>query len=102
MTPTTPRRAPRQIAVGVAVLMALLVLPACGDDGDDAGTVSATETTSDEASTVAVTLQEFAVAADPATAPAGSVTFNVTNEGPDDVHEFVVIKTDLAVTDLPS
>ncbi len=30
------------------------------------------------------------------------MTFDVTNEGPDDVHEFVVIKTDLAITDLPT
>ena len=51
---------------------------------------------------MAVTLQEFAVSADPASVPAGSVTFDVTNDGPDDVHEFVVIKTDLAPTDLPT
>ncbi len=86
--------------------MALVVLPACGgdDDGGDAGSDTATETASDAGgeATVAVTLQEFAVSADPASAAAGSVTFDVTNDGPDDVHEFVVIKTDLAPTDLPT
>lgn len=34
-------------------------------------------------------------------APAGSVTFNVTNDGPADVHEFVVMRTDLAPDALP-
>ena len=32
----------------------------------------------------------------------GEVTFNVTNKGPDDTHEFVVIKTDLAPDALPT
>ena len=36
------------------------------------------------------------------TAPAGSVTFQVTNDGPGDVHEFVVLKTDLDPGALPT
>jgi uncharacterized cupredoxin-like copper-binding protein len=52
--------------------------------------------------TVDVTLQEFAVSTDRQSSSAGSVTFNATNKGPDDKHEFVVIKTDLAITDLPT
>jgi uncharacterized cupredoxin-like copper-binding protein len=52
--------------------------------------------------TVAVTLQEWSVATDPTSAPAGSVTFEATNDGPDDQHEFVVIKTDLSLTELPT
>ena len=47
-------------------------------------------------------MQEFAVAADPASVPAGSVTFDATNDGPDDTHEFVVIMTDLGPTELPT
>lgn len=66
---------------------AALVLPACGGD---------------EEPQVDVTLQEFAITVDSASVPAGSVTFNATNEGPDDDHEFVVIRTDLGVTDLPT
>jgi uncharacterized cupredoxin-like copper-binding protein len=31
---------------------------------------------------------------------AGEVTFEVTNDGPEDIHEFVVIKTDLDVAEL--
>jgi len=51
--------------------------------------------------TVNVTLQEFSVGTDPTTIDAGEVDFEATNEGPDDVHEFVVFKTDLGPADLP-
>ncbi|HUH00118.1 MAG TPA: hypothetical protein VMQ83_13230 [Gammaproteobacteria bacterium] len=50
---------------------------------------------------VDVTLQEWAVVPSAATAPAGQVTFVITNQGPDDIHEFVVMKTDLSVHELP-
>jgi hypothetical protein len=75
----------RWLAVWMAAGLALLAA-SCGDDEE----------------TVQITLQEFAVGADPASVPAGSVTFEATNEGPDDVHEFVVIATDLAITELPT
>jgi uncharacterized cupredoxin-like copper-binding protein len=55
-----------------------------------------------EATTIDVTLQEFAVIPAQDSAPAGSITFQVENTGPDDVHEFVVIKTDLAPDALPT
>lgn len=51
--------------------------------------------------TVKVTLQEWSVVPDKAEVTAGSVVFEVTNDGPADVHEFVVIKTDLAPGALP-
>jgi uncharacterized cupredoxin-like copper-binding protein len=51
---------------------------------------------------VAVTLKEWAVANDPPSVAAGSITFTAMNEGPDDPHEFVVIRTDLPLTDLPT
>ena len=51
--------------------------------------------------TVDVTLREFAVVPSLAIVPAGVVTFQVTNEGPDDVHEFVVIQ-DTAPGPLPT
>jgi len=53
-------------------------------------------------STVEVTLQEFAVSTGSGSAPAGSVTFEVTNDGPNDPHELVVVKTDLSPTELPT
>jgi uncharacterized cupredoxin-like copper-binding protein len=52
--------------------------------------------------TVSVTLQEFSVIPAQESAPAGEVTFDVENTGPNDVHEFVVIKTDLAPDALPT
>lgn len=52
--------------------------------------------------TVDVTLQEFSVATDPTTVEAGEVVFEATNEGPDDTHEFVVFRTDLGPTELPT
>ena len=51
---------------------------------------------------VDVTLQEFAIGTDPSSVSAGSVTFNIENKGPDDAHEFVVIRTDLDPTALPT
>jgi uncharacterized cupredoxin-like copper-binding protein len=52
--------------------------------------------------TVNVTLQEWVVLPDAESAPAGEVTFVVTNDGPDDVHEFVIIKADVDPGDLPT
>lgn len=88
----------RLIAV---VALALFVLPACGGDEDGGGTGDGGGGDGG-ASTVAITLEEFAVSADPASVPAGSVTFDATNDGPDDTHEFVVIMTDLGPTELPT
>ena len=52
--------------------------------------------------TIDVTLQEWSVNPSAASAPAGEVTFTVTNDGPEDIHEFVVLKTDLDPGDLPT
>ncbi len=71
-----------------AWLLPLLLLAACSQ--------------SPASTTVEVTLQEFAVVTAADSAPAGSVTFTVTNEGPALVHEFVVLRTDLAPGDLPT
>jgi hypothetical protein len=72
-------------------LVALLALgAAAGCSGDDGG------------GTVEVTLQEFAIAANPASIGAGEITFEATNEGPDDPHELVVFRTDLAPDALPT
>ena len=76
-------RYPRIAAISVG----LVILGACGGGG---------------ATTVGVTLQEFSIATDPTTAEAGEMNFEATNDGPDDVHEFVVFRTDLAPTELPT
>lgn len=49
-----------------------------------------------------VTLQEFSVIPAQDSAPAGQVTFDVENTGPEDHHELVVIRTDLAPDALPT
>lgn len=84
----------RAVAAFAALCLTLL-LAACGDDTTSAATGGTT------GGTVEVTLQEFAIGAEPGTIGAGEVTFDVTNVGPEDVHEFVIIRTDLAATDLP-
>ena len=69
-----------------AISVGLATLGACGGGGG----------------TVTVTLEEFAIATGPATVDAGEVVFEATNSGPNDVHEFVVLRTDLSSTDLPT
>jgi len=51
---------------------------------------------------VNVTLSEWAIGESVPTAPAGQVKFSVTNQGPADVHEFVIVKTDLSLVSLPT
>jgi len=64
---------------------------ACSGDEDDNASAG---------TTVAITLQEDTVTASPTSAPAGAVTFNVRNTGME-VHEFVIVKTDLPEGQLP-
>jgi uncharacterized cupredoxin-like copper-binding protein len=72
----------------VAALFAVaLVAAGCSGDGGE---------------TVDVTLQEFAISASPSSVSAGEVTFDATNDGPNDPHELVVFKTDLAPDALPT
>jgi hypothetical protein len=54
------------------------------------------------ASAVEVTLREWAVLPAPASVPFGTVTFLVTNDGPNELHEFVIIRTDLDPGALPT
>lgn len=72
-----------------ASVLALGLAGACTPAGGGGGTVD-------------VTLQEWAVLPAQSSVSAGSVTFNVTNQGPDDPHELVIIKTDLDHRALPT
>jgi uncharacterized cupredoxin-like copper-binding protein len=74
----------RAISVASIGALTLLSLSACG--GDDGG--------------IGVTLADFSVTPDENSAPAGDVTFDVTNDA-EQTHEFVVVKTDLAEGELP-
>ena len=79
----------------IAVSLALgLIGAACGGDDDGDGAAGGD-------STIEIALQEWAVITSPAQAPAGELTFEVTNRGAE-VHEFVILKTELGPLDLPT
>jgi uncharacterized cupredoxin-like copper-binding protein len=80
-------------------VVAIFALSACAASGGASATSAVGESGGTD---VAVTLQEWAVVPDAESAPAGDVTFTVTNDGPEDVHEFVILATDLDPGDLPT
>ena len=92
----------RWAATSVVLLGAALALAAaCGDDDDGGESPAAGETPAAPATTVDVGLVEFAVNPAQDTVDAGTLTFNVSNDGTE-VHTFRVIKTDLAPDALPT
>jgi uncharacterized cupredoxin-like copper-binding protein len=98
-------RGPGTALVSVFAVAALL-LAGCSSapSGGSSATASALSSAVASAATgsVKVTLTEWAVITDEASAQAGNVTFDVTNAGPEFKHEFVIIKTDLDPADLPA
>ena len=86
----------RKRTVGVLAAIGVLALMASGCS------TGPLVTPSPKTTAVNVTLTEWAIGTSVSTAPAGQVRFSVVNQGPDDVHEFVVIKTDLAPDALPT
>ena len=78
-------KAPRAVlATGLA-----LVAVACG--GDETG---------GDGSTVGVSMRDWEIVLDPTTAPAGAITFDVTNDGPT-THEFEIFSGDVDPSSLP-
>lgn len=96
-------RQPRRLILA-CLAIASLVLSACG--GDDGTTPQTGGTSPGPGGTapVDVTVKEWSLLAQTGDLDrsAGTITFNVTNEGPKHKHEFVVIKTDLAGSALPT
>jgi uncharacterized cupredoxin-like copper-binding protein len=97
--------------VGLATCTLLATVGvACGDDDDDDGgatpvtsaTASAVSSPGTEGPVIEVLLVEFSVVPDKSTVSAGEITFRATNEGPEDAHEMVIIRTDLAPDALPT
>jgi uncharacterized cupredoxin-like copper-binding protein len=76
--------------MGLAAGTFLLGAAGCG--GNNENSSDAAKPDSAASGAVDVTLKEFTLTPSPATAPAGEVTFKVTNSGTQK-HEFVVIKT---------
>lgn len=64
----------------------------CGGDDTDAAPAAGTASSRTGQGRVRVRLSEYRISADPAAAPAGRVTFAVTNDGAIP-HEFVVVRT---------
>lgn len=81
--------------VTVAALTAGIVMVSggCGDDS----TTSSEDAVSND---ITAEVEEWDVEVDAQNAKAGAVTFNVTNDGKIK-HEFVVVKTDLPVGEIP-
>jgi len=94
----------RPVAAGSALLLAV-ALAACSGTGSGSSPTATSGTGSSAGTgggtTVNVTLTEFKVELDKTQVPAGTVTFQVKNNGTI-VHEFVVFKTDAAADQLPT
>jgi hypothetical protein len=91
---------PRPRPAIVPLVAMSLAIAACGPagGGDPEGTVSVPGGTP-----VNVTLTEYSIETDIANAPAGDMTFHVTNEGPNTVHQFLIILSDdLEPDELPT
>ena len=87
----------------VATLVGLVVMTACGGDDDEGdGATTSPAATGAAGDEVDVELQEFSVLPSVDSIEAGEITFNVENTGPDDIHEIVIVKTDLEPDALPT
>ncbi|MFL5688101.1 MAG: hypothetical protein ACJ77I_03850 [Chloroflexota bacterium] len=87
---TSPTTAPAASAVATSGTAASVAASATPPSPAPSGTTS-----------VSVALQEFAIVPSVANVPAGTVKFVAKNSGPDDVHEMVVLRTDLDPAALP-
>jgi uncharacterized cupredoxin-like copper-binding protein len=99
-------RSPGRLLVFLFASLAAMAVSACST-----GTATSSPTSADATAAggspaagqaVDVTLQEWAVVPASESVAAGDVTFAVTNKGPEDEHEFVVLKTDLDAGSLPT
>ncbi len=79
---------------------AAMSMGACGGDDNASSTPSATTSSTDQTA-VKASLGEYFIKLDTPSVPAGSVRFDVSNDGKLE-HEFVVIKTNLAPGKLPT
>ncbi|MFL5738058.1 MAG: sulfocyanin-like copper-binding protein [Actinomycetota bacterium] len=91
--------------IAVPAFLLLVFGVACSSSKDSSTASSGSSGSSTQSSSasggVGATEKDFAITLDTSTTKAGSVTFNVTNQGPS-THEFVVFKTDLAPDALPT
>jgi uncharacterized cupredoxin-like copper-binding protein len=79
----------KSVVVSAALIAAL---GACGGDSNDSAGATSNAITG--------SMNEWTIKTDASTAKAGEVVFTVTNDGTIG-HEFLVVKTDIAVGDIP-
>ena len=84
----------RNALVGIYAAGAFLALAGCSSSASE-------DKPAPTGTVVTATLTEWAIAVDRATAPPGPVTFKAVNAGKE-LHEFVVMKTDLAIDKMPT
>src|SRR3954466_9858386 len=91
--------------ITVPALLLLVFGVACSSSDDNSSASSGSSGSSTQSSSasggVGATEKDFAITLDTSTTSAGSVTFDIANQGPS-THEFVVFKTDLAPDALPT
>ena len=87
---TSPTTAPAASAVATSDTAASVAASASAASPAPSGSTS-----------VSVGLQEFAIVPSVASVPAGTLKFVAKNSGPDDIHEMVVLRTDLDPAALP-
>jgi len=88
--------------VSFAVSMLLVVGCAAEEGTVDQPLAGAAAITTPALSRVDVSLVEFSVTVTPAEVGAGRILFLVHNDSDDDLHEFVVVRTDLTIAELPT
>lgn len=86
------------LVVSMVVGLAL-VAASCGDDGAGDGAGDGAEP--GNAGAIGAALADYSIALDSSSASAGEVIFDITNDA-EQIHEFVVLKTDLAEDALPT
>lgn len=88
------RRVSRAVLLPLVAVLALVAASCSKDDGSSGGDGGG-------GGGISITLADYSVAADPATANAGDITFDIHNDA-GQVHEFVVFKSDLDEGSLPT
>jgi uncharacterized cupredoxin-like copper-binding protein len=93
------------VAAAVVLVLAVAACSSKKSSSDPTATTSSTATGETPGggvqSAVKATLTDYKILPEPASVPAGRVTFNITNIGATE-HELVVVKTDLGSGDLPT
>src|SRR6478609_6822406 len=82
------------------ITIAAAAIALAGGVGCSSSSSSSSSAGGSEAGDISASEKDFSIGLSAASAPAGSVTFNISNEGPS-THEFVIIKTDDAPDALP-